>query len=282
MQIGYKSEKFLKLALEIEFYNIIIYLIFLLSGYAPFAIKELIKVAIPIYWIGTGFTCSYLIFFLFIPFLNLLINAMNEKQHIKLICLCILSDTLLQTFLKAPAAFTYVGWFMALYMISSYIRIYPKEIFDSRKIWGIALIASLLLSWCSVIAGAWIYSKFNKAAYYYFVSDSNKILALVTAVYAFMFFKNLNLGHVKIINKIAASAFGVLLIHANSDTMRQWLWKDTLNNVNAYHSNYLLFHAFVSVIGVYIICTLIDILRIKFLEKPFLKWYDKSILKINV
>lgn len=30
---------------------------------------------------------------------------------------------------------------------------------------------------------------------------------------------------------IAASTFGVLLIHANSETMRNWLWKDTLDNV---------------------------------------------------
>ena len=210
-------------------------------------------------------------FFLFIPFLNLLINAMNEKQHIKLICLCILSDTLLQTFLNAPKAFTYVGWFMTLYLISSYIRLYPKDIFNSRKIWGVALAISLFISWCSVIAGALIYSKWGKAVYYYFVSDSNKLLALVTAFCAFVFFKNLNLGHIKII----ASAFGVLLIHANGDIMRQWLWKDILNNVNAYHSSFLLLHAFGSVFGVYAVCTFIDIIRIKLLGEPFFKWYDK-------
>lgn len=269
-------KKFLKLALEIEFYNIIIYLVFLLSGYSSFAAKEFIKAVVPIYGLGTEFISSYLVFFLFIPFLNLLINSMNEKQHIKLIALCILSDTLLQTFFKAPKAFTYVGWFMVLYVISSYVRLYPKTIFDSRKIWGTALTALIFISWCSVIAGALIYSKQGKAVYYYFVSDSNKLLALATAFCAFMFFKNLNLGHIKFINKTAASAFGVLLIHANSDTMRKWLWKDTLNNVNAYHSSFLLLHAFGSEFGVYTVCTFIDIIRIKLLEKPFFKWYDKK------
>lgn len=268
-------KKFLKLILEIQFYNVILYLIFLLSGYSSFSAKELIKAVIPIYGLGTAFTPSYLVFFLFIPFLNLLINTMNEKQHIKLICLCVISGTLLQTFFKAPKAFTYVGWFITLYLISSYIRLYPKDIFDSKKIWGVALATSIFVSWCSVIAGAWFYSKLGKAIYYYFVADSNKILALVTAFCAFMFFKNLNLGHIKFINKTAASAFGVLLIHANSDTMRQWLWKDTLDNVNAYHSSFLLLHAFGSVFGVYVVCTFIDIIRIKLLEKPFFKWYDK-------
>lgn len=274
-------KKFLKLVLEIEFYNIVIYLIFLLSGYAPFSVKELIKAVIPVYSLGSGFTSSYLVFFLFIPFLNLLINSINEKQHIKLLCLCILMDTGLQTFLKAPNAFTYVGWFMVLYIISSYIRLYSKAVFDSRKIWSMAFVGSLFISWVSVIAGAWVYSKCGKAIYYYFVADSNKILALATAVCAFMFFKNLKLKYSPFINKIAASAFGVLMIHANSDAMRQWLWKDTLNNVNAYHSNYLLPHAFGSVIGVYILCTLIDMIRIKLLEKPFFKWYDKKLKEVN-
>ncbi len=91
-----------------------------------------------------------------------------------------------------------------------------------------------------------------------------------------MFFKNLNLGHVKIINKIAASAFGVLLIHANSDTMRHWLWHDILNNVGAFDSKYFVLHMVASVILIYAICTLIDMLRIKFVEKPVFKWFNKK------
>lgn len=268
-------KKFLKLALEIEFYNIIIYLIFLLTGYSQFSFTELIKTVIPIYWLGTEFTSSYLVLFLFIPFLNLLINSMTEKLHVRLICLCVFADTILQTFLIAPAAFTYVGWFMTLYFIASYIRLYPKKMFESRKIWGIAFAASLLVSWASVIAGAGVFSRFGYMAYYYFVSDSNKILALVTAVCAFMFFKNLRLRYSPIINEIASSVFGVLLIHANSDTMRQWLWKDVLKNIDVYDDGILVIHAFLSVIAIYAICTLIDICRIQLLEKPFFKMYDK-------
>lgn len=268
-------KKFLKLLFEIEFYRIIIYFIFLLVGYSDFSIKGFVKMLLPIYSIGTGFTNSYLIFFLFIPFLNLLINSMIENQHIKLIILCFITNTLLQTFFKADNSFTYVGWFMVLYVISSYIRLYPKKIFGNKKVWGIASAVSVLISWCSVIAGAVAYNKFSLGLYYYFVEDSNKILAVVTAFCAFLFFKNLNLKYHPIINRTAASAFGVLLIHANGNTMRQWLWKDVLNNVGAYHSNYIFIHAILSVIIIYIVCTLIDMLRINFIEKPFFKFYDK-------
>ena len=95
------------------------------------------------------------------------------------------------------------------------------------------------------------------------MADSNKVLALATGVSAFLFFKNLKIGYSKAINTIAASTFGVLLIHANSDTMRRWLWQDTVNNVGAYASGDVVIHAIVSVILIYAGCTLIDIIRIR-------------------
>lgn len=99
----------------------------------------------------------------------------------------------------------------------------------------------------------------------------NKVLALVTSISAFLFFKSVEIGYSKIINTIAASTFGVLLIHANSDTMRRWLWQDVLNNVGAYKSGNVVIHAVVSVILVYVVCSLIDICRRKLLEAPLVK-----------
>lgn len=266
----------MKLLMEIEFYKIILWLVFMLTGYAQFTFKGFLKSILPIYGIGTGFTGSYLVFFLFIPFLNRLIHVMDEKMHIRLIALCLFTGTMLQTFLKAPDAFTYVGWFMVLYFIASYIRLYPKKIFGSRRIWGWLTLAMLILSWCSILAGAVVYNWTGMNVYYYFVSDSNKVLAVATAVCAFLFFKNLHLNYHSVINKVASSTFGVLLIHANSDTMRQWLWGDVLNNVGAFHSNHLIIHAFSAVIAIYAICSVIDFGRIMLFEKPFFRWYDNE------
>ncbi|MGN0620904.1 MAG: acyltransferase family protein [Porcipelethomonas sp.] len=267
-------KKFLKLLLEYEFYKIVGYIIFLSTGYIDFSIKGVIKELIPIYNIGTTFTKSYLLFFLFIPFLNILINGMNEKQHISLIGLCLLIYTVFSTFFMANAVFSYVSWFMIIYFISSYIRIYPKDLFNNNKIWGSAALLSVLASWLSVIAGAFVSEKLDKYLYFYFVNDSNKIMAVVTAICAFMFFKNLKLKYNRIINTIAASSFGVLLIHANSDAMRNWLWRDVFDNVRAYDSHLLILHAFASVIIVYAVCTVIDLCRIKFIEKPFFRFFD--------
>jgi len=73
-------KKFLKLILEIIFYKILFFIIFTVSGYQDFSIKEAIRAVFPIFGIGTVFTSSYIVFFLFIPFINILINGMDEKS----------------------------------------------------------------------------------------------------------------------------------------------------------------------------------------------------------
>ena len=60
---------------------------------------------------------------------------------------------------------------------------------------------------------------------------------------------------------VAASTFGVLQIHANSDAMRTWLWQNLLRNVDFYDSRWLIVHAFGSVISVFAVCTVIDVVR---------------------
>lgn len=267
-------KKFLKLLLWMEFYKVIFYLIFTLTGYQDFGIKTMIKSLIPVSSVGTGFSSAYLVFYLFIPFINILINGMNKKQHLLLMGLCVAVYSVLAT-LIIPVTFNYVTWFGVIYLIGAYIRKYPETWFSSKRLWGCLAAASLILSWLSVVAGNIVDIMTGLRFEYYFVVDLNKPMALITAVCAFMYFKNLNIGYSKFINTVAASAYGVLLIHANSDAMRQWLWKDVLNNTGMYDSMWLPVHAICSVIGIYIICTVIDIMRIRFVENPLFRYLEK-------
>lgn len=267
--------KFVKLLLQIELYNFLFYFIFLISGYQPFSIKIFIVNIFPIQFFSSNFIGCYLLFFLFIPFINVLIKNINEKQHLNLIYLCCFIYVVLGTIPFINVKMNYISWFIVLYFISSYIRLYPKKIFSNTIFWSWMTFCTFLVSLFSVLACAWLSSKLNLHYHYYFVVDSNKILAVVTAVSSFLFFKNINIKYSKFINAVAATTFGVLLIHANSDTMRQWLWKDTLDNVGMFYSPYFFIHAFGCVIGVFVVCSFIDHLRIRFIEKPFFKLWDK-------
>ena len=165
----------------------------------------------------------------------------------------------------------YVSWFIVIYFISAYVRMYPKQVFEKTSIWGIASLISIAVSAFSIFAC--LYTGWFEQ--YYFISDSNKILAVVTAFCLFMFFKNVKISYCRFINVVASASFGVLLIHANSDTMRQWLWKDTLHNAEVFNTSWCYLHFVCSVLCTYAICTAIDLLRIYLLEKPFFKIYDK-------
>lgn len=266
-------KKFVKLLAEVMFYRVVIWLVFLLSGYEPFSLSGFIKMVLPVTQVQTNFSGCFLIFYLFIPFLNILIHNMDEKKHLLLLGLCAFTYIFFGTLHRVTM--NYVSWYIVLFLISSYIRLYPKKLFESKKFWGGMTIVSLALSAASVVACVWLGERLGRDMAFAFVSDSNTFLAVLTGVCSFMFFKNLKVPQSKFINTVAASTFGVLLIHANSDTMRQWLWQDRLNNVGMYSSAWMPLHAVGSVFAIFFVCVLIDHLRIRFLETPFLKLWDR-------
>lgn len=261
-------KKFVKLLAEVMFYRIVIWMIFFLSGYEMFSVSGFVKMILPVLSVRTDFIGCYLIFFLFIPFLNTLIHNLNKKKHGLLLGLCAFTYIFFGTLHRVTM--NYVSWFMVLYVIGAYIRMYPRRWFDKTSLWGALTALSLAISMLSIICCAWFGFKFGLDSAYSFVQDSNTLLAVTNGVCSFMFFKNLKVPQSKRINTVAASTFGVLMIHAHSDTMRRWLWKDTLNNVGAYNSPYFAIHAIGSVIIIFVVCITIDHLRIRLLERPFL------------
>ena len=272
--------KALKLLLQIEFYKIVFFGIFVAMGYIDLTPKAMFKNLAPIVALQRGFVDCYIVFFCFIPFINILIKGMSKIQHQMLLSLSLLVFSIFpQT--TFSLSYSYVSWFMVVYLIAAYFRLYPPLWSLSTKFTAWAMMICVVISLISVWGGAQMFSMLGrKIHFFFFVSDSNKPLAVATAVCAFLFFKNLNVGYSKIINTIAASTFGVLLIHANSDAMRQWLWKDTLDNVGNYAGNIYL-HAIISVLAVYAICTAIDFIRILLLEKPVFKVIDQKLNKNN-
>lgn len=263
-------KKFLKLLLQVEFYNLTIYLIFFSVGYTDFNIKSFVKTVFPISSITNGFTSCFLLFYLCIPFLNVLIRNLSKKMHRYLLLLSLGIYTVLGT-AHIPINMNYVTWFCVLFFIGSYIRLYKDDFRCFNN--GYVCFFSILFSCLSVVLMAYFADYLQRELpYYYMVSDSNHLMAVVTSVYLFLYFLNLNIKYSKWINVVAASTFGVFLIHTNGDVMRQWLWKDLLNNVGMYGHNFMIIHAITSVIAIFVICSAIDFVRIRWIEHPLFKY----------
>lgn len=267
--------KFAKLFAEWTFYHLVFAVVFLCTRYNGFSLKEFFKALIPIRRIDTGFTPAFFLFFLLIPFLNILIHNMDEKKHLLLMIWAGFTYVFLGTVPGFSVTMNYVSWFSVIFLIASYIRLYPKKIYGKTAFWGFMTAVLIMLDIGSVISCTWLGQRIGKNISYAFVSDSNTFLAVFTGISAFLFFKNLKIKNSKVINAFGASTFGVLLIHANSDAMRQWLWKDTIDCVGHYDAPLMPLYAMGCVIGIFLVASLIDIVRIQLLEKPFFKLWDK-------
>ena len=75
--------KYGKLLGEVYFYKILFFLIFWITGYSVFSVKEFIKVLFPFWTVRDNFTGCFLLFYLFIPFLNKLVHTLAKKYFWK-------------------------------------------------------------------------------------------------------------------------------------------------------------------------------------------------------
>lgn len=117
---------------------------------------------------------------------------------------------------------------------------------------------------------------------YKWVADCNAIVGVIASVLMFMGFKGLRIKYSPWVNGIATSTFAVLLIHANSDTMRRWLWQDVCQNVDWVSLPYMPLHAIGCVLAIFVVCIIIDKVRIYVFEKPTFKVVDKILTRYGI
>lgn len=265
--------KFIKILAEIYFYSIVIYIIFLITGRESLSLLRVFQIILPIRNFDTDFTSCFVVFYLTIPFWNIMISNMNKRQHQLLLVLLICVFSICGTIPQFTVSINYVTWFGVIYAIASYIRLYDIPVFNNKSIWMTGTIVLSFMAMVSVIS-----MKYFDRYPFAFVVDSNKILALALAVCSFLWFKNINIKYSAFINAIGGATFGVLLIHAQSDAMRQWLWRDVIDCIRHYELPIfqLVIYSIASISLIFIICVLIDLFRQIIFERPMLSAFDES------
>lgn len=265
--------KWVKTIIIVLFYNVSIHLIFVLSGHIKFSLSRMIFDFLPVKSVATNFVSCYLLFYLMIPFINILIKSIDMRQHFMLIAIMGGIYVVLGSTPKFSITFNYISWFLFVYMLSAYARIYLHSVKKGVKYWGIRFIITYFLAVISVVSGVYISRGTGLRAIYYFLEDSNKILAIMLAFSIFSMFNSMNIKNNKI-NIISKTTFGVLLIHTNSETMRNWIWNDLLRCTTYFNTSLYLIHAVCSVLLVYLACVFIEEIRIVIFDKTFDKASD--------
>ena len=255
---------------QVFFYSVVVYTVFGIAGVSEFSLKSFVQALLPIihgrYW----FASTYFVLFLLHPFLDIFLNKLDRKTYQKLLILLITIWCLIPTFTLSSFQSNNLLWFITLYCVAGYIRLYGLNLKFSTKHYVLLWLGLSILRYSSAVALIILGTKFsvfteNTLLFY----ETQSVLTFLNALFLFLAFKNINIGSHKWINIIASATFGVYLIHDNS-IVRSFLWGTVFKNSDYQDSVLLIPYSIAAALLVFAVCTLIDLLRQVSVEKVFL------------
>ena len=258
-------KKILKLIGQVWFYSVSIFIIFavFIRPEGSVGIKDMIKYVFPILFYKYWFATTYVIILILSPFINEYLNSIGKKKFLKLIATCLIMWCLIPTIINAAFAGSRLVWCIVMYSVGGYIRLYCNVQQINRKKHILGLVFSGMALFSSVILLNFIGEtlKIEKFVAYsaYFSGYNNIIIALISIELLFAFI-SMKPKYNKIINFIAGATFGVYLIHEH-ELVYQYLWVDFLKTPIYYQRNNFVLYAFITIILVYLVCTIIDLIR---------------------
>jgi surface polysaccharide O-acyltransferase-like enzyme len=122
-----KIFKILKLWLQLFFYSVLLYLVFILTGQEDFSIRTFINTCLPVLNSNWWFASTYFVLYLISPFINIFLKAMDKKQYQRFLCLLLVIWCFIPTFTRCDFQSNYLLWFIFLYSIAAYIRLWTDQ-----------------------------------------------------------------------------------------------------------------------------------------------------------
>ncbi|MCM1048280.1 MAG: acyltransferase [Clostridiales bacterium] len=301
---GIKISKIIKLWLQIFTYSVLIYIIFTISGLEPFSIKAFIKSMLPITYEGWWFASTYFVLYLISPFLNIFLKALNKKNYQRYLAVVIILWCLIPTVTGQNFEGNNLLWFICLYSVAAYIRLWHDEAdisvksaeaveslkseksleaIESAKSSKLAkryfclAFVFIVLTFLLVVILDFCDVQIADLSAHEHLYEMNKLPIFLISLFMFMGFKGLNIHYNKAINLIASATFGVYLIH-DSKSVSWFIWIVLFSNISNLEKM-IIPYSIGAVFLVFIICTCIELLRIFLLERHYMKIINKSIDK---
>lgn len=276
-----KTNKVLKLWLQIFTYSVGIFIVFSLCGAETFGIKKLIKLCFPITYSQWWFASTYFILYLLSPYINKLLHSLDKKQYQHFLLLLGFCWCIIPTLTAQANQSNNLLWFVFLYAFAGYIRLFKPQtnIKGSTYIW--MSIAVTLLTFLSAVVSDFLGTKieffYENATILY---GMRKFPIFLIAAMLFIGFLKTDIGYKPVINTISSATFGVYLIHDNK-YIRPFLWKTLFKNASYAENNILIPYSLLVIAAVFIGCTVIELARIHILEKRYARALDSAADKID-
>ena len=257
-------------SVSFEVFFVLLYLIFrgrldlsnLMSSFFPITTSQ--------WW----FASTYFVLYLIHPFLNKLLLTLDKKTYKNILMVVAFCWCIIPTITKSGYESNSLLWFVFIYSLSGYFRLYglnPK--FKNYHYAVTALLVSALTYFSSIVI-SFLGSRMTgfklESTYFY---NTQSLPVLMISVCIFMAFITTNIKNSKFINMVASATFGVYLIHENH-FWRNILWQTLFKNSSYQNSTMIIPVSIFAVLLVYILCTIIELIRQYFVDKTFAKITD--------
>ena len=240
-------------------------------------VRSLFPTLFSAYWFFT----TYILLYLTTPLLNRMIQSLSEHRH-RWICVSVLVLwSVVPTVLNVTFGFSELIWFMSVYLIGAYIRLYVTP--SRYQAWKKRIVMIWLFNVVFLIFSVLVIDMlalkqpelFEKATYF---SDLNRLPSVLIALSLFVGFCFARPRFLRLINRLASHTFGIYLIH-DHPLMRHLIWVQWLNTAAFQTNPFLPLHA-VGVISVVFGLSLgIVVLKQRLIDPSFRNMIDWLIRK---
>jgi len=291
---GFSTKRIARLLFQVTTYSVVLYAVSVVCSAQPISLSNVICALFPLLGNKYWFFVTYFLLQCLVPFLNAAIKNITQKQHATVVLLLWIVWSVLPTTIGhivpfSTNSYSDLGLFIMFYLFGAYLRKYPFKLMNKKKC-SIALMTTVSITFIvsriivAIFESFEELSLFEKLIYFggRFLGSIWKasFLPPILAGLFFISFKQLNPKPNKLLYAVASATFGVYLIHDN-DMMRRYLW-DRIIQTNVHQniaSTKFALYAALSIVIVFIVCTIIEIVRKTLLDPPFNRAMDRLLLK---
>ena len=273
VESGFKPGRLVELLCQVLFYTLLIPVILLAAGILDvgyFNVYHILRDVLPVQMEQYWFITAYVIMYLFSPVLGAAAKSMSKEQLKGTIIALLLFFSVSKTILPVELAIDKAGndgiWFLCVFLVAAYIRLYGIPFFvggNGGRKGLLCYLAGCAGIFCLTFVVRAVYLKTGSLDHFIAMPHHyNHILNLFAAVALFYAFYHIKVKEgfwSKLICKVAPHTLGVYLLHEQMDM--RYLWPTWLGaNVE---ENIILFvlRAFGAIALVFVVGILVDMIR---------------------
>lgn len=285
VETGFRCKRVISLVLQVLFYTCLIPVVLILTGVLSIhdlTFWNILQYIFPTNMLHYWFVSAYVLMFLFTPVLNVAVHAMKKQQLQMAIVILLIMESVSKTLIPVRLELDNLGydayWFMVVYLIAAYIRLYGIPFFEKLESKsGFVFLGGgvAIFLWTMVIRLAYLktgqFQNFIESAYGY-----NHLLTIGSAVALFYTFYYVQISSQKLSTLVCAVApftFGVYLLHEHVNI--RYEWPKWLGAGNCDSAGSLLWHWLLAMIVVMVIGLAVDFVR-SLLFRVVGKWLSGS------